>query len=147
MNARDASPHAVPHRSMRRNLRQLASDVVTLVELQAELLQVDLRDWFKGIVWCLVLAGAALVFGLAAIPVLLFSLAYLLVETTELSMAAALLISGGAGFAIAAVCVVTAVVLMKRDQRLLHRSASELRRNVRWLKEVLLTSAPTPAAD
>ena len=146
MNATDASTAALPHRTMRRNLRQLASDVVTLMELQAELLQVDLREWFKGVVWRLVLVGAAVVFALAAIPVLLFSLAYFLVEWTELSLAASLLIAGGAGFVIAATCVGTAVTLMKRDQRLLHRSASELRRNVRWLKEVL-TSSPTVAAD
>lgn len=146
MKATDASTDALPHRTMRRNLRQLASDVVTLMELQAELLQVDLRDWFKGVVWRLVLVGAAVVIALAAIPVLLFSFAYFLVEWTDLSLPASLLIAGGSGFVIAAICVALAVTLMKRDRRLLHRSGSELRRNVRWLKEVL-TSSPTVTAD
>ena len=127
-------------------MRHLASDVVTLIELQVELLKVDLKEWARGMIWPGILAVFAVVSALAAMPVFLFGLAYLLHDRTDLTLWGALLIASGVGLVLSVALILLAVLLLKRDVKILGRSANELSRNVRWLKEVL-TSATPAAAD
>lgn len=143
MNHASHAPDAQAQPDVRRNLRHLAGDVVTLLELQVELLKVDVKEWARGMVLPGILAVFAVVSALAAMPVFLFGLAYLLREKTELTLWAALLIASGVGIGLAIALILTAVLLLKRDVKVLGRSAAELSRNVRWLKEVLTN--PTPA--
>ena len=126
-----------PNRVMRRSLRHLGSDVVTLMELQAALLRVDLRDWVRACIGALVALFVGAVLALASLPLLLLSSAYALTEFTQLSMATSLLISAGAGLVLAIIGAAVGIYLLKRDIHILSRSSGELRRNVRWLKEVL----------
>ena len=135
----------LPPPSVSHGLSQLGSDVMTLMELQAELLKVDLREWFRSCVGALLLLAVALTVSLASLPVLMFSLAYTLNDVADISMPLALLIAGGAGLLIAVISTLVALRLMKRDASILSRSAAELRRNVRWLKAVL--QSPTFAAE
>jgi hypothetical protein len=128
---------------MRRNLGQLGNDVVTLAELQVELLQVDMREWLRACTIPVILLAAGALLGLASFPVLLLSLAYALGQVTEWSMAVRLLVASGAGLLVAGICAVVAIQLLRRDVKILSRSTAELRRNVRWLKEVL---SPTKSA-
>ena len=59
-------PNASPTGEIRHGVRQLARDVVTLVELQAELLEVDVRDWLRQSVMPMLIFGVvAAVMGLA----------------------------------------------------------------------------------
>jgi uncharacterized membrane protein YqjE len=137
---------ARPGRHMRQSVSQLGSNVVSLVELQAELLQMDLREWTGGIVRSVIALTIAAVLLLASMPILLFSLGYFLNSTTDLPMAACMLIAAGVGVLAAAICAGVGWWLFKRDQGLLHRFRSELRRNVRWLKQVL-TAQPSPFTE
>jgi uncharacterized membrane protein YqjE len=132
-----------PNQVMRRSIRQLGSDFITLAELQAELLKVDLRDWSKGIVRALAAGAIALVLLLASLPVLLMSVGYFLSESTRLSTGAGMLIAAGGAILVAAICGALAVWSLKREQGILQRFSEELGKNIRWLKEVL--SSPSTA--
>jgi Putative Actinobacterial Holin-X, holin superfamily III len=134
---------AGPGRVMRRNISQLGSDVITLVELQAELLQVDVRDWAKGFVKSVVALTAALVILLSSLPVLLISLGYFIREMSDLSLAASMLIAGGVGILLAAILGGVGVWMLKRDHGILHNFTTELKKNITWLKQVI--SSPTEA--
>jgi hypothetical protein len=137
-----AQPEQLPPRAMRRNLGQLGNDVMTLAELQVELLQVDMREWLRACTVPLLLLAAGLLLGLASFPVLLLSMAYGLGHVTDWPMWARLLAAGGAGLVLAGVLAVTAIQLLRRDVKILSRSSAELRRNVRWLRELLTQSKP-----
>ena len=132
---------------MSHSISQLGSDVMTLLELQAELVQVDLREWFRSWIGAIALLAITAIVSLASLPVLMFSLAYALNEVADLSMPLALLISAGAGLLVAVICALIALRLMKRDASIMSRSAVELRRNVRWLKAVLQSPAFTAEAS
>jgi len=126
-----------PERVLRRGVSQLGSDVITLMELQAELLQVDVKEWIGGVVKSMIAMVAALVLLLASTPILLMSLGYALNDATDLPMAVCMLIAAGTGILLAAICAGLGVWLLKRDKGVLHRFSTELRHNIRWLKQVL----------
>jgi sensor c-di-GMP phosphodiesterase-like protein len=133
---------------MTRNVSQLGSDVVTLVELQAELLQVDLREWAQGFAKSVVAMAAALVLLLSSMPVALISLGYFISQMSDLSLAASMLIAAGVGILLGAILAGVGVWMLKREQSMLHRFRRELKHNVAWLKQVLSNpasaTAPTP---
>ena len=135
------SPQATaPARSMGRSVRQLSSDVITLMELQAELFQVDVREWVQSFIRPLVALIAAAIILLATAPVALLSLGYLLAATTRLPLWGAMMTAAGIGLGSAAVSAGIGVWLLKRDRRILHRFSRELRKNIQWLKETLRSS-------
>lgn len=145
MSMPDDSPHiAGVERGAGSNVRQLGSDVLTLAELQADLLQADLREWASAFARGVAALAAALVVLLASAPVALIALGYYLDEATDLSLPAAMLIAAGAGVATAVLVGGVGAWLIKREQPPLRRFRTELRHNVRWLKRVLThpTTAP-----
>ena len=135
-----ANQTSAPARSMGRSVRQLGSDVITLMELQAELFQVDVREWVQSFIRPLIALVAAAIILLATAPVALVSLGYLLAATTELPLWGAMMIAAGIGLGLAALSAGIGVWLLKRDRRILHRFSTELRTNVQWLKETLRSS-------
>ena len=136
---------AAPVKAMTRNVSQLSSDVITLVELQAELLQVDLREWAQGFAKSVVAMVAALVMLLASMPVLLISLGYFIDQQSELSLGTSMLIAAGIGILIAGILAGVGVWLLKREHNLLHRFRRELKHNITWLKQVLSNPVETTA--
>ena len=83
-----------PTGEIRHGVSQVLRDIVTLGELQAELLQVDLRNLLAGrVIPTLTLALVAAVAALASLPILLASLAYYLVEVANLTLGSAFLAS------------------------------------------------------
>lgn len=141
------TPKSSPTGVLRRSLNQLAKDVITLCELQAELLQVDLRDWLRTcLAPSLALAAAAAIVALASMPLVLLSLAYCLVEFAGLSVAASMLIAAGVGLLIAAICGWLAWRIVQRQRGTFNRFNVELARNVRWLKQVL-SRPPAPEPE
>ncbi|QDT75501.1 phage holin family protein [Lacipirellula limnantheis] len=135
-----------PARSMGRSVRQLGSDVITLMELQAELLQVDLREWLHSFIRPLAaLLGAAIIL-LATAPVALVSVGFLLAAKTELPLWGAMMTATLIGLLLAAASAGVGFWLVKRDRRVLQRFRTELRKNLQWLKETL-RSAPAGNLD
>ncbi|HEX6961469.1 MAG TPA: phage holin family protein [Lacipirellula sp.] len=139
---------AGPAHVMRRNISQFGSDVITLVELQAELLQVDVRDWAKGFVKSVVALVAALVILLASLPVLLISLGYFIREMSDWPLSASMLIAAGVGILLAAILGGVGAWMLKRDHGMLHNFTTELKKNIAWLKQVISnpSDADTAAA-
>jgi hypothetical protein len=127
-----------PRQEIRHGVRHLARDVVTLLELQSQLLKVDFRNWLRKslVPGIIVLAAAALV-ALASLPVLLFSLAYFLAESTELGLATSLLIAGGGGVLVAVVVALLGWLTIRRGSGAFERFRAELTQNVAWFKQVL----------
>jgi uncharacterized membrane protein YqjE len=135
-----------PSSEIRQGVRHLAKDIVTLVELQAELLEVDMKEFVRSSLMPLLILGTlAIVLMLASIPVLLFSIAYFLVEYAEWPQSVALLAAAGIGILLAAICAFVAWRRGKRGKSTFSRFRFELARNVRWLKQVL--SNPISTVD
>jgi hypothetical protein len=83
----------------------------------------------------------ALVVLLASLPVLLVSLGYFIEEWTDLSVGLSMLAAAGVGIMLAGALAGVGVWMMKRHDGALTRFTAELKRNIRWLKQVL--SHPT----
>jgi hypothetical protein len=147
MIERNGHPRAgdfTSERVLGHSVSRLGSDVLTLMELQTELLQVDLKQWMSGFVRSMIAITVGLLLALASLPVLIAAFGYFLNDVAGLSMAASMLIAGLSGVVIAAAVVGVGIWLLKREKGMLHRFKTELRHNVRWLKHVL--SRPTTAA-
>ncbi len=132
-----------PGRVLGRSVSHLGSDIITLVELQTALFQVDLRDWSRGMVKAAIALVAALAFLLASTPILFISLGYFINESTELSLSVSMLIAAGVGLLVAGICAAIGVWMLKRDQSVFHRFKGELKQNINWLKQVM--TSPTEA--
>ncbi|BBO35783.1 phage holin family protein [Lacipirellula parvula] len=131
---------AAPAASMSRSFRQLGSDVLTLMELQAELLQLDVREWVHSFIRPLAALLAAAIILLATAPIALLSFGYLLAAKTELPLWGAMITAAATGFALAIISAGIGVWMLKHDRRILDRFSTELRKNVHWLKETLRTT-------
>jgi hypothetical protein len=137
---------ASPTGEIRHGVTQVLRDVVTLGELQTELLQVDLRNFLTAhVIPTVVLGVVAIIAALASLPILLASLAYYLVEVANLTIASAFLAAAGVGMLIMAICGGLAWQRFHSQRDALARSRIELARNVRWLKKVL--GRPAETAD
>lgn len=127
-----------PGGEIRHGVSHLARDVITLMELQSELLQVDLRNWLRTCVTpTIVGAVIAAVAALASLPLFLLSMAYYLVQLAHLTMASALLVAACVGLLIAAAGAIVAFSAAKRGRGAFARFRIEFARNIRWLKQVL----------
>jgi hypothetical protein len=148
-NYDDLNDHAdstSPAGDIRQGMTQVLRDMVTLGELQAELMQVDLRNFMTSRVVPTVLLGAvAIIAALASLPILLASLAYYLVEVANLTVASAFLAAAGVGLLVAAICGGIAWQRLRSRNDAFARSRIEMARNVRWLKQVL--GRPAETAD
>jgi uncharacterized membrane protein YqjE len=135
-----------PGRVLGRSVSHLGSDIITLVELQTALFQVDFRDWSRSMVKAAIALVAALAFLLASTPILFISLGYFINEATDLSLSLSMLIAAGAGLLVAGICAAVGLWMLKRDQSVFHRFKGELKQNVNWLKQVLTNSNEADSA-
>ena len=132
MNA-DTSAHTLAARVV-----GVGHDLATLFELQLRLFAVELQASGRVIaVWAglLAVAGATL---FAAMPVMLFGLAFWLADATGWPVFAALLAVSLAGVVCAAVLVWVAWRHLRAHRQVLSRSAEELRANLAAIKGVML---------
>jgi uncharacterized membrane protein YqjE len=143
-NAASGSP--APAHAMGRSVRQLGSDVVALMELQAELFQVDASEWARSFIRPIAAIVVAAIVLLATAPVALISLGYLLAAATELPLWGAMMTAAGIGLGLAAAAAGIGIWLLKRNRPALHRFRTELKKNVCWLKETL-RSSPTGVTE
>jgi hypothetical protein len=125
---------------MAENVGDLTTDLLTLGELQAELLRIDLKEAADKSVAPGVVAvlGTGLVLGCC--PVALLGLAWWLESATELTLAASALIVAGAALVVGCGLLYAAYRWLRTSVATLGRSREEFRRNLRWVKSVLTRS-------
>ncbi len=116
---------------------EFAHNVLTLAELQAQLLVADLRHcrhklFVPGLV---LLVGVAL--ALACFPFALIVLALCIKETVGTTYAASFLIVLGLGIVTGASLCTFSWIQIRKHTAVLSRSQQELVRNVLWIKKVL----------
>ncbi len=126
----------------------MAYDLVSLAELQWQLLMADLRGVWSGAVVAVGATIVALLLAVAALPVMLAALGLLLADATGLSPAAGML------WVVLAALIVTCGLLgagwwhLREQVAGLQRSRRELRQNLNTLKQILERhAARSPAGD
>ena len=126
-----------------RDVGEFAYDVLTLAELQAQLVVADVQQCGQRVFvpGLFLVFGAAL--GLACFPIALAALALLLVQVFETSYAAGFLIAAVLGAVLSSLVCAIAWSQVRQRAALLGRSQQELVRNLRWIKKVLERSRIT----
>jgi uncharacterized membrane protein YqjE len=122
------------------NITEFGNDVMTLVELQAQLAALDFKEAMSRatVPLILIVVGAALL--LASLPVALMGIAWLLASAFSLSIGWAALLTA---VVTAAVTAIVAFVALRRLLGALdsfRHSREELARNIAWIRTVLVHS-------
>ena len=121
---------------LRYQLGELAHDILSLVELQVELLAEDSRDvGQRARLWAMVFGGACL-FALGSLPVAILGIAYL-VAWTGLDLGLCMLLVALALMTVSGVVGMVSWRYLKTAAEPLQRSRRELKRNLDWIKRTL----------
>ena len=135
-----------PTEGVRSGFAGLLHDVTTLAELQFKLLAVDAEEASRRAAVPLMCIGAAAVFGLSALPLLLLALAQLLRDQAGWPPALATVVAVAIGLVVAGVLAAAGFLGLKRCLAPFARSRDELNRNVNWLKSSLKRQEAPPVA-
>ncbi len=127
-----------PPQTVARNIGDFAHDVLTLGELQMELLKVDTSDCLARLIKPVILLAVAVVCSLGCVPVALMTLAYVFVAA-GLSMWQAFLCATICGLAIAAMTGWIGWRSLIRSPIDFTRSKNEFASNFQWVKQVVTT--------
>lgn len=134
-NGNSAPPAAV--QPVMRKVGDLAHDVLTLVELQAQLFAVDVTQCSRRLRLFGMLLLGSVVLAWACFPVLLATLALGLVEAFGLTPATAFFLAVLVGLVLSVVLGTFSWYQIRKATSVLNRSGEELKRNLRWVKGVL----------
>lgn len=132
-----------PLAALQSNTRELASDIVTLADLQLQLFAADGREMGREAAPKLVAAIAGLTIAMSSLPLLLVGLAYTLVELAGFPIWLAMICSAVTGIIIGGAIALIAVQSLKPVTEIWKRSAVDLRENVDFLKETLKRPDPS----
>jgi hypothetical protein len=136
-----------PPRAVARNTAEFLHDVVTLVELQGSLLKIDIKQTLTGMIVPGVVAVAGAILLLSCMPILLASIALLLVETLEWTYAQAFFCALGIGLVVGGIACLAGAWYVRRSFDKLERSKSEFVHNVSWIKQVLKRLGTSPSTS
>lgn len=130
------------------SLSGLAHDIFALAELQFELLAEDAREALANAKRPFVLMGAAFVVLLAALPVALIGIGWLL-SLTGMHVGFAILITAGVAMIAAGIIGSIAWKRLQSATATFRRSADEFRANIAWVKRNLSRERTTtiPSAE
>ena len=120
----------------------LTHDIVSLAELQYELVRNDYRAGMKGLLTPVVLLLGAGIVALGTVPVALLLMAEILIQVAGLSRASALSIAALSGFLAAVALGVVGWSQLRGVGRVFQRSREEWTRNLNWIKLALKRSPP-----
>ena len=142
ISERNGSPEKAS-KALVRNAGEFAHHVVTLAELQAQLLVADAKECGQRVLGpgLVLLCGMAL--GLACFPIALAALALLFIQVFDTSYAAGFLLALAAGAVLSALLCVVGWLQVRNSLSVLRRSQLELVRNLSWIKKVLERSRIT----
>ena len=126
-----------PPNTVAKNMGEVLHDIVALVELQAELFKIDIRESITRLAFpaVLVLAGTAIAVG--TIPVALLMFMEILVAAGGLPYWLALLAAAVLGFGLATILLIVGWRVLKKPFEAFRRSQDELKRNIDWIKRTL----------
>lgn len=130
-------PGESPPRAAARNVAELLHDVLTLAELQGQLVALEARNELKKTIWPTAAIVAGAVLALSCLPIALACGALFLDELTQLSTAQSFLVMLVAGLVLAATMILASVWYLRRNIGLLQKSRAEWSMNVRWVRGVL----------
>jgi len=122
------------------SITDFGNDVTTLIELQAKLTALDLKESKDHLIFPLSLAVVAVVVVLGAVPVALLGVADLLATALNVAPGWSRLLIAGLTLAVAGVIGFLSVKEIGRSLEPLRRSREELARNLAWLRTVLVYS-------
>lgn len=131
-----------PPKGVAKGIGELTHDIVSLAELQFELLRIDCREGIRRILLPVALLLFAGIVAVATVPIALIFVAEFLVQTAGLSRAAAFSIAAMSGFIVAATIGVVGWSYLRGVVRVFERSREELTRNMTWIKNALKRPAP-----
>ena len=123
--------------SFARGVADFTNDVLTLAELQAQLLAADVQECRQRALLPALLLLCGLAVSLACFPVGLTALAFWLVQTYSTSYATGFLTAFIVGAVLGAVLSVLGCLQVKKKLAVLRRSQQELIRNLCWIRKVL----------
>lgn len=128
---------ASPAAAVSRNLADFLHDLLTLGELQLQLLGADLKEAFQRILPPIGFIIAAIVLVAASVPLLLMGVVWVLVLRAGLSQDVAFFVTAGGGILIAAILGFLAWQGIQRLGPIVARSQVELKQNLLWIKHAL----------
>lgn len=132
----ETAAHAVA-----RNTGEFLHDLVTLSELQLQLLYIDGQEKVQSLLWPAMTLAVGLIVGCATLPVALIALAMTLTEVTSFSPAQSAGIATGVGLLLAALLVALGWWALQSPRgNAFERSTKEWRQNLRWIKDALQKS-------
>jgi uncharacterized membrane protein YqjE len=136
INESNGAAKPVAH-GLARDIGGFAQNVLTLAELQVQLLATDMRECRRNLFapGLLLFAGAAL--GMSCIPIALVALALWLSQFFQLSYALGFLLAALAGVVVSGLFCSLGWALLRKHANPLGRSQQELIRNLQWIKNVL----------
>jgi len=125
------------------NVANLATDLISLTELQAKLAILDLQETTAQAVTpaAVLVGGACLVLG--TIPVALLGFSGLLAKGAGISLEAAMLLISLLALAAAGLCVWFGYSRILTAMRVLDRSRQEFQANLQWIKKAIQHSSTT----
>jgi hypothetical protein len=126
-----------PPRAVARNTAEFVHDVVSLVELQTSLLKIDVQQCLAKMVVPGAVAAVGAVLVLSCMPILLASVALLMVELAGWTHAQAFFFALGCGLVIGGGACLWAAWRLRSSFNDLARSREEFSQNVAWVKQVL----------
>lgn len=129
---------------VRNGVGDVLHDIVSLGELQAQLLVVDARESVKQIQVPITLLIVGSVFALSALPILWISGAEAIHEVAHWSRWLSYLTSGTVGLAIGLILIAIAWNRSSTLFNLFDRSRVELGENVKWIKYALISGRRPP---
>ncbi|MCA9077887.1 MAG: phage holin family protein [Planctomycetaceae bacterium] len=127
-----------PATGVRRNLAGLTHDLITLGELQCQLVAVDLRDAKTQSIIPIVMIAGGLLLAMGTMPVILLGIGWALVNLAGFTEGIAFLTVSLIALAIAAATAWWGWNKLNSALAIMKRSQHELSENVRWIKQSLL---------
>ncbi len=126
-----------PPQAVARSSMEFLHDLITLVELQAKLIGIDVQAGLPRVILSLTLLLFGICLALACLPLCLAVMALAIAEYWQFSLSQAFGIAVLAGLLIAALSAGIAVLRLRQAHHLLDRSTTEWRQNMRWAKQTL----------
>jgi len=139
------SPNAANDNGVVGSITGFTADVFTLVELQAKLASVDLKEATARAVAPLAVVAVCLVVVLGGVSVFLAGVAALIARAFGISEGWALVLTSGAALAASLGLILVSIRQVTHCLQPVRRSQEELVRNLTWLRTVLVHSGrPVP---